>query len=67
MRAQLAIVAGSRHGTPFDAIGATNRCLLAFFSGQPVPEDLMVDLPHATPLAPPELPPEVHWPIADRP
>ena len=67
MRAQLAIVAGSRHGTPFDAIGATNRCLLAFFSGQPVPEDLMVDLPHATPLAPPELPPQVHWPIADRP
>lgn len=66
MRAQLAIVSGSRHGTPFDAIDATNRCLLAYFSGQPLPEGLAVDPPHATPLAPPALPPEVQWPIADR-
>lgn len=61
MRAQLAIVAGSRHGTPFDAIDATNSCLLAFLADQPLPQSLAIDLPHATPLAPPVLPPEVHW------
>lgn len=59
MRAELAVVAGSRHGTPFDAIDATNRCLLAFFSGQPLPQELAIDTAHTTPLAPPELPPEV--------
>lgn len=59
MRAQLAVVAGSRHGTPFDAIDATNRCLLAYFAGQPLPQDLAVDPPHATPLAAPCLPAEV--------
>jgi pimeloyl-ACP methyl ester carboxylesterase len=59
MRAELAVVAGSRHGTPFDAIGATNACLLAFLGGQPLPGDLAIDAVHAVPAGPPTLPPEV--------
>ena len=59
MGARLAIVAGSRHGTPFDAIQATNRCLLAFFSGEPLPEKLAIDSIDQVPVAPPTLPPEV--------
>jgi 3-oxoadipate enol-lactonase len=35
--AQIAIVRGSRHGTPFDAMAATNSCLLALFTDQPLP------------------------------
>jgi pimeloyl-ACP methyl ester carboxylesterase len=62
MRAELAVVAGSRHGTPFDSIGATNACLLAFLSGQPLPEGLAVDAVHAVPAGPPTLPPEVEMP-----
>ncbi len=58
--AQIAVVAGSRHGTPFDAIAATNAALLAFLAGQQVPEMLAVDTPQTTPTAPPVLPPEVH-------
>jgi 3-oxoadipate enol-lactonase len=34
--AQIAVVRGSRHGTPFDAIEATNGCLLAFFTDRPL-------------------------------
>jgi pimeloyl-ACP methyl ester carboxylesterase len=59
MRAELAIVAGSRHGTPFDAIEATNACLLAFLGGRPLPQALAADTAQTTPLAPPPLPPEV--------
>jgi 3-oxoadipate enol-lactonase len=58
--AQIAVVAGSRHGTPFDAIAATNAALLAFLAGQPVPATLAVDTPQTTPTAPPVLPPEMH-------
>jgi 3-oxoadipate enol-lactonase len=36
--AKIAIVRGSRHGTPFDAIAATNSCLLAMFTDQPLSE-----------------------------
>jgi len=35
--AQVAIVHGSRHGTPFDSIEATNACLLALFTDRPIP------------------------------
>jgi pimeloyl-ACP methyl ester carboxylesterase len=63
LRAQLRIVAGSRHGTPFDAIGACNRALLAFLDGAPVPEQLCVDSPAQTPSAAPALPDEV--PLAE--
>ncbi len=62
MRAELAVVAGSRHGTPFDAIGATNACLLAFLGGQPLPEGLAIDAVHAVPAGPPTLPPVVTLP-----
>lgn len=58
MGAQLAVVAGSRHGTPFDAIDATNRCLLAFFADDTIPHDLAVDTAESVPLTPPILPPE---------
>ncbi|MCK7593573.1 alpha/beta fold hydrolase [Pseudomarimonas salicorniae] len=58
LSAELHVVAGSRHGTPFDAIGDCNRALLAFLSGQPVPEGLRADRPEDTPDAPPPLPPE---------
>lgn len=34
--AQIAVVKGSRHGTPFDAIEATNACLLAFLTDRPL-------------------------------
>lgn len=34
--AQIAVVRGSRHGTPFDAIEATNACLSAFFADRDV-------------------------------
>jgi 3-oxoadipate enol-lactonase len=36
VRAELAIVHGSRHGTPFDSIKATNACLLAWFADRPI-------------------------------
>lgn len=58
--AQIAVVTGSRHGTPFDAIAATNAALLAFMAGQAVPAALTVDTPQTTPKAPPVLPPEVN-------
>jgi 3-oxoadipate enol-lactonase len=35
--AQLVIVRGSRHGTPFDAVGATNSALTAFLDDGPLP------------------------------
>lgn len=57
--ATLAVIAGSRHGTPFDAIQASNRCLLAFFSGLPLPSGLAIDTADAVPTSPPELPPSV--------
>ena len=34
--ADIAIVHGSRHGTPFDSIKATNACLLAWFTDRPI-------------------------------
>jgi 3-oxoadipate enol-lactonase len=36
VRADIAIVHGSRHGTPFDSIKATNACLLAWFTDRPI-------------------------------
>jgi pimeloyl-ACP methyl ester carboxylesterase len=32
LRAALVVILGSRHGTPFDSIDATNACLLALFT-----------------------------------
>jgi pimeloyl-ACP methyl ester carboxylesterase len=59
MQAQLRIVSGSRHGTPFDAIGACNSALLAFLDGAAVPAQLGVDSPAQTPTSAPALPAEV--------
>ena len=45
--AQFAVVAGSRHGTPFDAINACNEVARAFFLGGPLPQPelLVIDTP----------------------
>jgi 3-oxoadipate enol-lactonase len=34
--ADIAVVYGSRHGTPFDAIEATNTCLFSLFNDRPI-------------------------------
>lgn len=57
--AQFRLVEGSGHGTPFDAIEACNRALLAFLAGGESPEGLRADPPEAAPAAAPSLPPEV--------
>jgi len=36
--ARLAVVRGSRHGTPFDSVAATNACLVGFLLGRELPE-----------------------------
>ena len=53
--AQFALVRGSRHGTPFDAIRACNACALAHFLGQPLPSEdiLVIDAQALAPHAPP--------------
>lgn len=55
MRADFAVVRGSRHGTPFDAIEATNALLAAFLADAPLPPDhaLAIDPPERMPGAPP--------------
>lgn len=35
--AELVVVRGSRHGTPFDSIQLTNACLVALLTGAPLP------------------------------
>lgn len=35
--AELVVIRGSRHGTPFDAVEATNSSLLAMFTDRPLP------------------------------
>lgn len=59
--AQIAVIRGSRHGTPFDAIRACNACILAFLRGEPLPppETLVIDTPDETPVSPPPLPEQV--------
>ncbi|HET9033169.1 MAG TPA: alpha/beta hydrolase [Dokdonella sp.] len=53
--ARFAVISGSRHGTPFDAIEACNKVALAFFLGQPLPdaESLIIDGPERAPRAAP--------------
>lgn len=53
--AQLVIVGGSGHGTPFDAIGATNATALAFFrnTALPVQQQLCIDPADQVPVVPP--------------
>ncbi|MEZ5521850.1 MAG: hypothetical protein R3F08_10305 [Dokdonella sp.] len=53
--AKFAVVGGSRHGTPFDAVSSCNAVALAFFRGQPLPaaETLRIDAPERAPRAAP--------------
>jgi 3-oxoadipate enol-lactonase len=53
--ARLVVVRGSRHGTPFDAIEATNASLLALLSDQalPAPEHWVREVAETAPVAPP--------------
>jgi pimeloyl-ACP methyl ester carboxylesterase len=37
MNAEIAVIRGSRHGTPFDSTQATNACLSAFLRDEPLP------------------------------
>lgn len=56
--AEFVVIRGSRHGTPFDAIHATNACLQAFLSGMALPtaEQLQADGPERSPQHAPTLP-----------
>lgn len=53
--AQLVVVRGSRHGTPFDATECTNACLVAFLDDAPLPapDTWRADPPERAPRAPP--------------
>jgi 3-oxoadipate enol-lactonase len=37
LHAEIVVVRGSRHGTPFDSVQVTNACLSAFLADQPLP------------------------------
>jgi 3-oxoadipate enol-lactonase len=39
LSADLVVVRGSRHATPFDAVRATNACLMALLTDQPLPPE----------------------------
>ena len=45
--AEFALIQGSRHGTPFDSVGAVNACLLRFLGGRALPDEskLRLDSP----------------------
>ena len=53
--AQIVVVRGSRHGTPFDAIRATNASLLAHLGDAPLPPEAerTLDAPGEVVRAPP--------------
>jgi pimeloyl-ACP methyl ester carboxylesterase len=55
MGAELKVVQGSRHGTPFDAIAATNAVLVAFLCGDTLPAELRMDAADEAPVAPPDV------------
>ena len=56
LRATLAVISGSRHGTPFDAIASTNACLLSFQQERQLPaaDSLRMDLAHEAPASAPD-------------
>lgn len=60
MGAEIRVVRGSRHGTPFDAIQATNACIAAYVRGEPMADELCADalehIPTAPPISPTEAP-----------
>jgi len=55
LRGDIVVVRGSRHGTPFDAIGATNASLLAHLCDAPLPGQALhtLDAPDEVFTAPP--------------
>lgn len=61
--AQIAVVRDSRHGTPFDAVHATNACIDAFVSGTPLPESELLRIDDAA-RAPREPPVLARWECA---
>jgi hypothetical protein len=40
LKADIVVVRGSRHGTPFDSVEATNASLLALLTDQPLPPQI---------------------------
>lgn len=51
--AEWRVVLGSRHGTPFDAIAATNAAVVAFLRGESLPNELRADAPEHVPCSAP--------------
>ena len=56
LRADIVVVRGSRHGTPFDSIALTNACLSALLNDRalPAPESWVCDEPQSAPPAAPQ-------------
>lgn len=61
LSAQLLVVEGSRHGTPFDAIRASNDAILGFLAGGEVGGRARMDRAEEMPSAPPRLPEQLDW------
>jgi hypothetical protein len=55
LEAQISVIRGSRHGTPFDSIQVTNASLVAQLTDQPLPpaERWLRDAPLQSPATPP--------------
>jgi len=52
LKADLLVIRGSRHGTPFDSVGATNASLMALFMDQPVLSDIRQVCDQPAPVRP---------------
>jgi pimeloyl-ACP methyl ester carboxylesterase len=50
--ADIVVVQGSRHGTPFDSVGSTNACLLAFLMDRPLPSIAAWTCDEPSPIVP---------------
>ncbi len=48
--AEIVVVRGSRHGTPFDSVEATNACIFAMLSDQPLPSSKRIACDEPQPL-----------------
>ena len=67
MGAEIRVVLGSRHGTPFDAIQATNACIEAFALGEAMSDEWRADSNEQIPSEPPASPLEVALKAAGTP
>jgi pimeloyl-ACP methyl ester carboxylesterase len=61
LSAQLLVVEGSRHGTPFDAIRACNTAILDFLAGAEAGGRARMDSAAEMPSKPPALPEQIDW------